>query len=108
MLVKPVSSLALCALALFVAAPAGASEASATVVVTPAASPSGTVVKVVHRSRRATKKKVVVRVMGHHAEPAKTPLPAVVLATPLTLTKTKAHRRRPHLRFATYASRGRS
>ncbi len=91
MLLKPLTSLALCVLALTVAAPAGASEASATVVVNPAVAP-GTVVRVVHRSRKSTRKKVVVKVIEHHAEPAKTPVVAAVVTTPLILTKTRAHK----------------
>jgi hypothetical protein len=96
MLVKPVTSLALCVLALTLAAPAGAVEAaSATVVVAPGTVPSGAIVKVSHRSRRTTKKKVVVKVIEHHAEPAKTPVVAAVVTTPLTLTKTRAQKDPP-------------
>jgi uncharacterized protein DUF882 len=97
MLVKPVTSLALCVLALTVAAPVGAAEATATVVVAPAAVPSGTIVKVVHRSRKTTnKKKVVVKVIEHHAEPAKTPVvPPAVLTTHLTLTKASVKKEPP-------------
>jgi hypothetical protein len=97
MLVKPVTSLALCVLALTLAAPAGAAEATATVVVAPSAVPSGTIVKVVHRSRKTTnKKKVVVKVIEHHAEPAKTPVvPPAVLTTHLTLTKTSTKKEPP-------------
>jgi hypothetical protein len=94
MLLKPLTSLALCVM-ITLAAPVGAAEASATVVVAPAVVPSGTVVRVVHRSRRATRKKVVVKVVAHHAEPAKTPVLAAVVTTPLVLTKTKAHREAP-------------
>jgi len=89
MLVKSVTSLALCVLALTVAGPVAAAETSATVVVSPSAT---TVVKVVHRSRKATRKKVVVRVVSHHAEPAKTPAVPAVVTTPLVLTRVKAHK----------------
>jgi Bacterial protein of unknown function (DUF882) len=98
MLVKPLTSLALCALAVTVTLPAYAVSLEAsgptTLVVTAPtvapAPPHATIVRVTHRSRKATKKKVVVKVVSHHAEPSKTPVVAAVVTTPLTVTKVKA------------------
>ncbi len=89
-MVKPVTSLACCALALSVALPAAADPAAASVVVTTPAvvttTPATTIVKVTHRHRRATsKKKVLVKVVGHHAEPARSPeIPAAVVVAPVS------------------------
>jgi len=96
MLVKPVTSLALCALALTFAAPVGAVETSATIAVAPTNPGSGSIVKVVHRARKITRKKVAVgKAIDHHAEPVKSPVVAAVLTSPLTLASTKAHKEPP-------------
>ena len=104
MLVKPLTSLALCALAVTAALPAHAvpleASAKTTLVVhAPAAVPAAPVlVRVTHRARRSTKKKVVVRAVGHHAEPARTPIvPAAVLSTPLKVTRVKARSKVVHV-----------
>jgi Bacterial protein of unknown function (DUF882) len=104
MLVKPLTSLALCALAVTAALPAHAipleASGGATLVVhaAPVVPAAPTIVKVTHRARKATKKKVVVKVVGHHAEPAKTPIvPAAVVTTPLKLTKVKARSKVVHV-----------
>jgi hypothetical protein len=98
MLLKPLTSLALCALAVTAALPAHAVtlEASGptTLLVTgstvaPARAPA-TIVRVSHRPRKATKKKVVLKGSLHHAEPAKTPIVAAVVTTPLKITKVRA------------------
>jgi hypothetical protein len=102
MLTKSLTSLALCALALTAAQPAGAAvpvgaaETSTTVVVTPSASSSSVTTKARHHRRRRpslAKNKVVVKVtdrqvVDHHAEPARTPQVAA-LSTPLNLAKAR-------------------
>lgn len=99
MLVKPLTSLALCALVVTAAFPAQAASleasGSTTLVVSnstvaPARVP---IVRVTHRSRKTTKKKVFLKV-GHHAEPAKSPVVAAVVTAPLTLTKVRARSKR--------------
>jgi hypothetical protein len=101
MLVKPLTSLALCALAVSLASPARAAldgPASSTLVVSGSnvGTPPVVVVKVsTHRPRRALHRKPVTKVVVHHgAEPTKTPVvPAAVITTHSTthlhLTKVK-------------------
>ena len=98
MLTKSITSLAICALALCAAQPAGAAvpagtaETTATVVVTPSVSVSPATVpsraKGRHRVRKTSPvRNKTVKVAEHHAEPAHTPLAAAVLSAPLRLTK---------------------
>lgn len=100
MLTKSITSLAVCALALTAARSAGAAvsvgatETSATVVVTapPASAPAATTVpskaKGRHRVRKATPaRSKIAKVAEHHAEPARTPQVAAVVAAPMNLTK---------------------
>jgi hypothetical protein len=100
MLVKPITSLVLCALAVTASIPASAAvpletSGTSTLVVSgsatiPAAAPAArpAMVKVTHRPRRSMKKKVVVKVTEHHAEPAKSPVVAAVVTAPITRVKT--------------------
>jgi hypothetical protein len=99
MLVKPLTSLALCALVVTAAAPARSAVAletsgSTTLLVSgsstvahPAAAPASIVRVTTRRSRRTTKRRVPAKGVYHHAEPVKSPVVSAVLTRPSTLTK---------------------
>ena len=97
-MVKPLTFLALCALVITAAAPASAVSLEtsdsptsllngSSTVAPPAAAPAPIVRVTTHRSRKATKKKAIVKGVEHHAEPSTTPVVPAVVSRPLTLTK---------------------